>query len=641
VKTAISKLSRKATFTYAAAVAKSRSRVRPAVASAVTQPLEIRSTPSPVHERTLCNTLFLPVALGASAIAVLLIATAYAASRDQADWATYPYWAGELLLFASTAIVVLVRRNSEKTLTCAVLVFSLAQYLVKVLYSPLRLKFPDELQHEQSALGILATRHLFPTNYSLPIGPLYPGLQAAAVGFGNVLGLSLHLSELLVAGLAHLLLAAGVLVLFRLVIDRGDLAALGTLVYCFGSCQAFYNSMFIYQALALPFAVLLVVQVVAILQGEHRVGRLITAVSLSACVVITHHVTALFASTALIIITIFATCHPSYRASVKWVAATALASVVFLVAWVGLVAHETLGYLSEPFKKFMSSFNGGVSNLARPVPGQPLIERIFTYSSVAVPLALLTFLTIVAWRHRQIGVAVLAGSATALQLAVVAIRFAASNGQELAGRAQNFITLYTAIGLAICLGLVASRLPRHAPAITMSILSVLFVGGITSGWPPGYERLPGSYQIASFESAVDSHAVAAGQWARNNLSPGNRFASDFGNLAVIGTIGDQFPVNSPYSDLFYRNSFDPRDAAVVQRDDIQFLLVDARLTKQYPPLDSYSYFIDDSLAGRHQTPVAPEALQKFRDINGVACLFDDGTVQIYGMRGSRYADSSR
>lgn len=605
-------------------------------------PLESQSRPVSAHSGvTQPPAIFLPVAFGASAIAVLLIATAYAAARDQAGWAPYLYWTGELLLFATATIVVLVARKSATTLASAVLVFNLAQYLVKVFYSPLRLKFPDELQHEQSALGILATRHLFPPNYSLPISPLYPGLEAAAVGFENVLGLSLHVCELLVAGLAHTLLAAGALVLFRLVIKRGDLAALGALVYCFGSYQAFYNSMFIYQALALPFAVLLFVQVVAILQGERQVGRLVTAMSLSACLVITHHVTALFASIVLVIITIFAAFRPAYRASTKWVAATALASIVFLVAWVGSVARETLSYLSEPFQEFLSSFNSAGSNLAAPVTGQPFIDRVFTYSSIAVPLALLSFLTIVSWRRKQIGIATLAGSATALQLAVVAIRFAASNGQELAGRAQNFVSLYTAIGLAMCLGLVASLLQRNAPAIIIGILSVLFVGGITSGWPPEYERLPGSYRIAAFESAIDSHAVATSEWARNNLSPGNRFASDFGNLAVIGTLGNQFPVNSPYSIIFYRNSFDPRDAAVVQRDDIQFLLVDTRLTEQYPPPDSYSYFIDDSLAGRHQTPVAPGALRKFRDIGGITCLFDDGTVQIYGLRGSPYADSTR
>ncbi|MGH3529002.1 MAG: hypothetical protein ACRDQ6_17060, partial [Pseudonocardiaceae bacterium] len=548
----------------------------------------IRPAPCAVHERAVWHTIFLPMMFGASAIAVLLIATAYAAARNQAGWSTYLYWTGELLLFAAATTVVLVRRNSKTTLASAVLVFNLAQYLVKVFYSPLRLKFPDELQHEQSASGMLGTSHLFPPNYSLPISPLYPGLQAAAVAFRNVLGLSLHASELLVAGLAHTLLAAGALVLFRLLIKRDYLATLGALVYCFGSYQAFYNSMFIYQALALPFAVLLIVQVVAILQGEGRLGRLITAVILSACLAITHHVTGLFASIVLVAITIGAACHPAYRSSAKWVAAAALASVVFLVAWVGLVARETLSYLSEPFQKFVSSFNGAGSNLAAPVTGQPLIERVFTYSSIAVPLAMLTLLTVVSWRQRQIGVTALAGSALALQLAVVGVRFVASNGQELAGRAQNFIALYTAIGLAMCLGLVASRLPRNAPAVIMAILSVLFVGGITSGWPPGYERLPGSYRVGAFESAVDSHAVATGEWVRSNLSPANRFATDFGNLAVVGTIGNQFPLNSAYSDLFYRNSFDPRDAAVVQRDDIQFLLVDMRLNRQYPPPDSYS-----------------------------------------------------
>jgi hypothetical protein len=582
----------------------------------------------------------LPLGISACAVAVLLIAIGYAVARDRAEetvLATSLYWAGQLLLFGSTTAMVLARRRSTVVLTSAVLAFTAAQYAVKVLYSPIRLKFPDELQHEQSMLGMLATGRLFPTNYSLPISPLYPGLEAAAVGFVEVLGMPVHVAELLVAGLAHMLLAAAVLVLMRLLIRRRDLASLGTLAYCFGSYQAFYNSMFVYQALALPLAVLAVVQVLAILRGDRVLGRLVTAAGLSFCVVITHHVTAFFTALVLIAIATFSFLHPAYRRRAPWATLAAVASSAFLTAWVLSVAPATLGYLGEPYSKFVGTLGAAGHQISTPGEGQPVFERPFTYGAVILTLSMLALLSIVAWRRGNKATAVVAATAASLQLLVVAIRFAVSDGQELAGRAQNYLALYTSIGVAVCLGLLLHGYSRYGKIAVSSILSVLFVGGIVSGWPPPYERLPGQYQVDAFESSVDPHAVAAAEWTRSHIGPGNRFASDFGNLAVIGTLGEQFPISSSYSELFYRYSYDSRDALLVQNDEIQFILVDMRLSQQLPPPDSYSYFTNDSRAGTHLNPLDPEVLRKFSYMPGVGCLYDDGTIQIYDLRGSSYA----
>jgi len=587
------------------------------------------------------DSVLLPTACAITSVSVLLIAAAYAAARSRAGWAPYLYWVGELLLFLTAVVLVLAKRNSSAAATCAVLMFSIGQYLVKICYSPLRLKFPDELQHENTARGMLETGHLFPPNYGLPISPVYPGLEAAAVGLVNVLGISPYFSELLVAGIAHTLVAAAALALFRRVIKRPDLAALAALVYCFGPYQAFYNSMFVYQALALPMGILIVTQTIAILQGDRRAGRLITTLGLSACVVVTHHVTAVFVSAVLVVLAVFAACHPRYRSAAHWIVAPAVASIAMLVAWIGLVASLTLTYLGEPLAGLLSNFSRGVSNLAAPVTRQPFIESVFTYAVVVVPLVLLGILTLVSLRQRRMAVAALAGSAAGLQLAVIGIRFATADGQELAGRAQNFLSLYTAIALGICLGFrgLRPRLRRYAARTTVAILLVLFVGGITSGWPPNYERLPGTYRIAAFESSIDSHAVTAADWGRTHLPAGGRFAGDIGNLTAMGTIGHQFPNRGSYSSIFYRSSFDARDAAVVQSEAIEFLLVDMRLSSSYPPSDSHSFYGNDAPTGPQQALVAVSALQKFRRVSRVSCLYDDGTIQIYDLRGSLYHDA--
>ena len=583
-----------------------------------------------------------------SAVAVFVVACAYAGARAGEGWATPAFWVGQLVLFCAAALAVLGRRPGHLSVAVGVLVFSAAQYVIKIMYSPLQLKFADELQHERSATDILNSGHLFIENFGLPISGSYPGLESVAVGLQQITGVSLHVAELITAGVAHMLLAAAVLVLLYALAPDPRVTGAAALFYCFGSYQAFFASMFIYQTLALPLAALLLGQIVHLRQRGRRGTRFVIIGALSAAVVVTHHVTAGVLALVLLGCTVAMALHRPSRPAAGRVLAASLLHIALLVAWTLLVASDTIDYLREPVRELFGSVSLRGSGQASPGSSQPLAERAFTYGSVLIPLVVLVVLGWLCLRHKRRTAAVTAGVAVLVQLAVVGVRLAASNGTELAGRAYAFTSLYCAAAAAVAgaavlatrSATVSARLRRGLPALANAAavvgLAVLFVGGITSGWPPRYERLPGSYQVAGYESAMDSHTVRASQWVATHLSPGNRFGADFGNLSAVGTIGDQFPVIGDYGALFTRRQFDTRDAATVQQYDLQFLVVDSRLTTQSPPPDTQIYFSDSATASTG--PLSTAALDKFRSIAGVDCIYDDRVIQIYDLRGSRYAD---
>jgi hypothetical protein len=612
------------------------------------------------------------------AAGVLVIAMAYDAGRRGAGLATALFWLGQLILFAAAAVPLLSAREPQLTRTGAVLGFAAAQYVVKNLYSPLRLKFPDELQHEAIATQISSTGSLFPESYSLPIGAHYPGLEAVTVAVEKTTGMSLHLATVLVAGVAHVLLAMGVLVLARSAVHvrptRGILASppglsrtdvptphglteylrsvtrwdqiacCAALVYLMNPSSTFFNSMFLYQALALPLILLLLAQASALARGGPHPGRVCVGVVLASFAAVTHHVTAFASLCLLTAVSIGAAAMPSSRGAARRVAVLAFAQFSSSAVWIAIAAPSTVSYLEPPIRGLLDSSpaEGGEA----PTAGRPPIpEQLFTLAAAAVPLVLLPLLVRAAWRHNRRGAASMAVGAYVLHCAIVTIRLMGSDGSEIAGRAQAFGWLTTSVAFAATAGFFVlgwsarpggfgRRCAQVLPIGGAAVGLVVFVGGITSSWPPAWQRLPGRHLVAGFESSVDSHAVAVGEWTASHLPPGNRFAGDFGNLAVIGTTGEQWPLRGG-SEIFYRRTFDVRENKIVRQLDIEYLLVDPRLAEQLPVTGTY--FADDSMT--HESPVPPESLEKFRRMDDVGCVYDDGTLRIYDLRGSRYVQA--
>ena len=290
------------------------------------------------------------VALSA-AFGVLVVAAADAAGRlghSGSVWAVRAYWLGQALILVPAAARLLSRRvrSSVTTLTIIVLL-TVAEYLVKVCYSPAAFTFPDELQHWRGTVNILQTGTLSSPNYLLPISPHYPGLEEVTSALAATTGLGVFTSGLIVVGIAHLLFVCLLYALFRHVAGSHRLAGVAVAFYVGNSHFQSFDSMFAYQTLAVTFFALALLAVWRLATadgaGWSRGWLAIAGLAILATAM-THHVTSYMLVTALVVITV--TCVlTGNRRSARWPAILALLSTVTVAAWVLFAAPGTVSYL--------------------------------------------------------------------------------------------------------------------------------------------------------------------------------------------------------------------------------------------------------------------------------------------------------
>ena len=210
----------------------------------------------------------LPVSVVAliAATGVLVVAAAYTAGRQGhagAPWADRMYWLGQLLILTPVAARLLSRRAlaASETVTLVV-VLTVAEYLVKVCYSPAAFTYADELMHWRTRDGHHADRASFSPRTTCcrsarttPAWRRSPRLWPPSPGFRS------SPAGLIVAGAAHLLFVCVLFVLFRYVSGSHRIAGVALLLYASESLFQSFDSMFVYQTLALPFLGLTVLAV--------------------------------------------------------------------------------------------------------------------------------------------------------------------------------------------------------------------------------------------------------------------------------------------------------------------------------------------------------------------------------------------
>jgi hypothetical protein len=217
----------------------------------------------------------------------------------------------------------------------------------------------------------------------------------------------------------------------------------------------------------------------------------------------------------------------------------------------------------------------------------------------------------------------------------VAVRVAVAGGSELAGRAATFVLVPTAYIVALALGHLASKVVRRrARAVAAGVLVVVLVlmfDGLANGWPPYWERLPGSYQVGGYERSVEPEVMAGAAWALATLGPGNRFATDLGSYSVLGGYGDQDPVRD-VSYLYTSPGYTEADAVSAASQALRYMWVDQRLSQALPA--SGQYFPGDPNAGKYTHPLPAADLDKSTgNVSGVNLIYDSGNIRIYQLPG--------
>ena len=215
------------------------------------------------------------------------------------------------------------------------------------------------------------------------------------------------------------------------------------------------------------------------------------------------------------------------------------------------------------------------------------------------------------YRHKAWLVALSIGAVS--WYVIVAVRLFVAGGSELAGRASTFVFLPAGFIAALAVirltdnslrwPAIRANVRRRAPASSPSRWWprwYWFSTRLVHGWPPYWERLPGPYQVAGAERSVGPEQVASADWALAVLGPGNRFATDEGDLPVLGSYGDQDTVGDD-GYLYTSPAFTQAAAEQVQAQSIGYVLVDRRLSEMLPV--SGQYFPVDPNVGKYTRPL--------------------------------------
>lgn len=330
--------------------------------------------------------------------------------------------------------------------------------------------------------------------------------------------------------------------------------------------------------------------------------------------------------------------------SLKSPGSAALLAVLMALFWLVSVGPMVLSYVGPHLL-------GGVDELLRLMTGEattrqlfvsagqlaPLWMRVNGVASVILILVTLPFGLLYVWRHQRANTIVLTLSIAALAYpASLALRLT-QRGAETSNRLSEFV--FVALALVLALGVVQPLLSRGAGLVRRGIFTalatVLFVGGVTVGWPY-WGILPGPYLVGADPRSIEPQSLAAADWAKDKLGPNQRVAADRTNGLLLGSFGQQFVATalstrvSTYR-IFFAPEIGEAEREIISQAGIQYVLVDSRLSTGLPQVGFY-YERGEPDTMNHKVPMDPSLLDKFDRTPGVNRIFDSGDIVIYDVR---------
>ena len=583
-----------------------------------------------------------------AAIGVVITSLGYADGRAGAGSSSGPgialYWLGQVLILVPIAGRLISRRQMSNGSTITlVVILTIAEYLLKVNYSPLGFTFNDEFLHWRGTTNMLQSGKLFYLSYGLPVGTNYPGLEEVTSALISATGLSVFQAGLVVSGVAHLLFICFLYLAFCVAIRSHRIAGIAILIYYSAPALTSFNSMFVYETLALAFlgfCMLAALRSAIEKSPSDRTRWFIVAVLCIFATVITHHVTSYMLTAFLILVAIASRLTGSRNTAMRF-GILAIISLTSVILWIATVARSTIDY----FKPNVLGIVDGLEALTKSGTSQAPSTSTSPFSNVVIGgLAILVISLLVAvgcwqaWkRHRRhpwiIGMMI--GSLG--WFGDIGVRLGVPDGQELAGRAATFIYIPVSVLAALALTRLVNSGPvrRWGVAVTAVVVASvvsLLIDGLANGVPPFWERLPGPHLVSGSESAVDPEEIAVSNWTLAQLGPGNRIAGDSGIYPVLIGYGGQNALGE-VDPLYSTPTWTPAVVAFAAGQQVQYVETDTRLTKSLPPSGNV-YFPNDTNVPTDT--IAPAALTKYNNITGVAHVFSDGTINIYDLVSQGY-----
>ena len=589
------------------------------------------------------------------AVGSALIAIAFAGARYSRPWAGHLYLLGQIVVYASPAAFLLLRKRVRAMEAVGIAVLMpVTTFLINQYYSPGQFRFLDEFEHVQTAQTILATHHLFQANTILPQSPQYPGLEIITTNIASITHLSITAAGLIVAGVAHVLVGVAFYFLVLEISARPRLAAVAVVVYATGSHYQFFDSYFIYETVAIPFLLLSLLATVKMMKsrGPVAIGWGGVAVACGAVTAVCHHVTSYALIGLLLAFVVGQMLLPSSARS-RGVLVAFFAVLAIVGMWDLGVATSTFEYFRPVVSSLLHipSLGGGGTTVKQKtgITGQPpYFQTLAVYGAFLILLALTLFGAWKVWFSRRAytnGAAIGFGVASFSLFVVLVLRVVATNGSEISNRALTFILIPVSFVSALVLvdqsvfrrpvakHRIDTRGPVRLTLVSTLVVVCLAVGGIASGWPTYYARLPGPYEVAAWERSVDYHTLDTAQWFAKYVPRDQGVASDYWTEGIVSALGYQAEPNN-IAGLFLPTKYASAQNNVAKVNRVSFIVADTRITKQLPA--SGYLFEADPERGLYTTPLPAQSLAKFNDIPGVSRVYDDGTIVVYEIIGSQY-----
>jgi len=587
-----------------------------------------------------------PVALAIvplAAMGLLAVAAADLLAWRGAQHAGDLFWLGLLLIWLPASAVILSERSARGQRILAVVVVGMSLFLVHFLGSPVRFAGFDPFLHWDTTNKIVQTGRLFNANPVLPVSPLYPGLELVTAALVKLTGLSVFVAGTVVVGVARLVSILGLYLLYELVGKSARLAGIATLVYAANPSFLFQDSEYLYEALALSFAIL-VLYLVAF--GLHRApsrGLPVVWLAVAGVLVataVTHHITSFFFVAFLLVLALVAPKMPRARRVFLW--CVALLGIAAVVLWLMLLASRVIAYL-QPVSTGVSEV---LSLIRRESASRQLFQNYgtqhvsagdkagaFAFSALTTALLALGLWCMLRTGklngRRAAFVRTFALSALAYPLSFL-FRFTPA-GADLAGRLSTFVF----VGVAFCAAVAISESPalRRLRLGGLVVIAGLLAWGGTILGAPSWLRLPGPYLVSADARSIEPQGIDAARWAGQTLGEGNRIAADRVNTVLMLTYGRQTPAwglsdRVDVTPVFFDKRWTARDGSLLRGAAVHYLVVDSRLTTALPARGVY---IEPGEPGafHHRKPLPKAAVTKFDRAKRLSRVFDGGSIAIY------------
>jgi hypothetical protein len=581
-----------------------------------------------------------PVLMLVASLGLALVAVADARSRSMHSGSQTLFWAGLVLIYAP--IVARLAHVAPGRLERASLVtlLGLVLYLVKVFRDPFGFTFADELVHAPNAEAILRTHHLYHANAILRVTPSYPGLESVTAALSSLSGLTTYGAGLVVIGVARVLIVLALFLLVERVLGSPLAGGLAVAVYAANSNFVFFSAQFSYESLALP---LLVVVLFAYAEWRDSV-QLERAVYRSAILLLiltitmTHHLTSYaLALTLLAVALAYALFGKRYDSPRYFALFSAAAALTWLLA----VARPTIGYLGPVITRAFRSAINTLSGKAAPRElfggNSSAASGNGTYAAIGHAIAILSVLILVVvypygfleiWRrHRRDPFAIVLALGAGLVFATYALRFA-PDAWETANRSTEFLFL----GLAFALPLGLLRVGRWLrdttfAAVAAAALTVVFAGGVISGWSPSL-RLSQPYEILAAGRTIPTEGRALASWAHDALGPNRRYAATDSDARLLNTYADGFARagKSPdIVDILRTESLAPWQTQLLRKYTIRYVAVDLR-ERSFD--NTAGYYFGFRKGPQRDTQLPSGVAEKFKHYDRI---FDSGDIVVFDL----------